>query len=401
MHHQDLTPGVLAGLAWYYLLAAMLNAAAAAYVSYGEMVSEGASRVGLAPKTRRLPTWLITAFFALYGLAILMILGRQHLPGAVRRAYGLCALANALLAVMAGADAAHFAELKAHGHGEGDPTGPPSLDDHQPAVGLGKPINRTLWTLIWGVAAVIFQAIGVSYILGGADRPAPIRPRRHRLRRRPHHVLRRCDARLHRRDPLAAVRRQRTGRLVDRQPVPALLRLEHDRLRLPRHRHQARQRADRRPADPGRLLLLVRPAAGRDQRRPDRPRLAHPRRARAGQDPDLARPGLHRADLHGDPDDRPGRLGNRAPGAAGAAGQLDRGPQPVEGPVVLPRPPGDARLLRPLDGRRRAAEHDHRRADGDPLHRHQQGRQRLLHLQTSASSPSSRSSTASSCSGWS
>ena len=41
---QDLTPGVMAGLAWYYLLAAMLNAAAAAYVAYGEMVSEGASR---------------------------------------------------------------------------------------------------------------------------------------------------------------------------------------------------------------------------------------------------------------------------------------------------------------------------------------------------------------------
>ena len=61
MHHQDLTPGVLAGLAWYYLLAAMLNAAAAAYVAYGEMVSEGASRSGLAPRTRRLPDWLIIA----------------------------------------------------------------------------------------------------------------------------------------------------------------------------------------------------------------------------------------------------------------------------------------------------------------------------------------------------
>ena len=48
--HQDLTPGVLAGLAWYYLLAAMMNAAAAAYVSYGEMVSEGASRIGPRPQ---------------------------------------------------------------------------------------------------------------------------------------------------------------------------------------------------------------------------------------------------------------------------------------------------------------------------------------------------------------
>ena len=74
----------MAGLAWYYLLAAMMNAAAAAYVSYGEMVSEGASRVGLAPKTRRLPAWLIGGFFGLYGLAILMILGRHVLPGCGR-----------------------------------------------------------------------------------------------------------------------------------------------------------------------------------------------------------------------------------------------------------------------------------------------------------------------------
>ena len=69
MHHEDLTAPVLAGLAWYYLLAAMMNAAAAAYVSYGEMVSAGASRLGLAPKTRRMPVWLIGSFFALYGLA--------------------------------------------------------------------------------------------------------------------------------------------------------------------------------------------------------------------------------------------------------------------------------------------------------------------------------------------
>ena len=167
MHHPDLTSGVLAGLAWYYLLAAMLNAGAAAYVAYGEMVSEGASRVGLAPKTRRLPTWLITAYFGFYGLAVLMILGRHQLDGAVQAAYMICALANVLLAVMSGADAAHFAELKAHGHGEGSATNPPSLDDHQPAVGIGKPIDRTLWSLIWSVASVVFQAMGITYILGG------------------------------------------------------------------------------------------------------------------------------------------------------------------------------------------------------------------------------------------
>jgi hypothetical protein len=166
--HQDLSVGVMFGLAWYFLLAAMMNAAAAAYVSYAEMLSEGASSVGLAPKTRHLPAWLIGAFLALYGLAVLMILGRHLLPGAVGVAYGLCAAANALLAVMSGADAAHFAEMKEHGHGEGDPSNPPSLDDHHPAAGLGKPINRTLWTLIWGVAAVIFQAMGITYWLSAS-----------------------------------------------------------------------------------------------------------------------------------------------------------------------------------------------------------------------------------------
>ena len=79
---QDLTPSVMAGLAWYYLIAAMLNAAAAAYVAYMEMVSEGASRAGLAPRTRRLPDWLAIAFFGFYGLAVIVILGRHVLPGA-------------------------------------------------------------------------------------------------------------------------------------------------------------------------------------------------------------------------------------------------------------------------------------------------------------------------------
>src|SRR3954471_19603828 len=166
MIHPDLTPGVMTGLAWYYLLAAMLNSAAAAYVSYMEIVSEGASRAGLAPRTRRLPEWLMVAFFGLYGLATLMILGRAYLPEAVRVAYFLCALANVLVAIMAAADAAHFAEVKDAGHGRGFEVGPPSLDDHQPAVGLGKPMNRTLWTLIWSSAAGVFQVMGLVYILG-------------------------------------------------------------------------------------------------------------------------------------------------------------------------------------------------------------------------------------------
>jgi hypothetical protein len=166
MHHPDMTPGVLAGLSWYYLLAAMLNAAAAAYVAYMEMVSEGASTAGLAPRTRRMPDWLVVAFFGLYGLATLIILFRQSLPQGMTVAYCLCALANGMLAVMAGADAAHFAEERAAGHGRGAEFMGPTLDDHLPAVGLGRPINRTLWTLIWAVVAVIFQAMGLTYALG-------------------------------------------------------------------------------------------------------------------------------------------------------------------------------------------------------------------------------------------
>jgi hypothetical protein len=163
--HEDLTPAVMGGLAWYYLLAAVLNAAAAAYVAYGEMVSEGVSRVGLRPKTRRMPGWLTGLFVAIYGLAFLVILFRAYLPGALGAAYGLCALANAILAIMACADAAHFSEAHEHGHGEGDPTQPLSLDEHHPAIGIGGPIDRTLWTLIWGVVAMIFQIIGIVYIL--------------------------------------------------------------------------------------------------------------------------------------------------------------------------------------------------------------------------------------------
>src|SRR5437764_803302 len=114
--HLDLTPGVMAGLAWFYLLAAVLNAAAAAYVAYMEMVSEGASRVGLAPRARRLPEWLMIAFFGLYGLATVLILFRASMPNALTVAYCLAALANVVVAVTAGADAAHFAEVHSGGH---------------------------------------------------------------------------------------------------------------------------------------------------------------------------------------------------------------------------------------------------------------------------------------------
>jgi hypothetical protein len=174
MHHLDMTPGVMIGLAWYYLLASVLNAAAAAYVSYMEMVSEGASRAGLAPRTRRMPAWLPYAFFGLYGLATLVVLGRGMLPGAMLVAYLLGAAGNIVLALAAAADAAHFAEVHDAGHGRGAEVHGPSLDDHQPAVGLGKPINRTLWTLVWGVVAVLFQATGLTYAL--SDKTAPVLP---------------------------------------------------------------------------------------------------------------------------------------------------------------------------------------------------------------------------------
>src|SRR5438105_15742570 len=98
--HQDLTPNVMAGLGWYYLVAAMMNAAAAAYVAYMEMVSEGASREGLGPRTRKLPDWLMVAFGGLYGLATLFVLFNHYIgPESFRIAYVLCAVANGLVAI--------------------------------------------------------------------------------------------------------------------------------------------------------------------------------------------------------------------------------------------------------------------------------------------------------------
>src|SRR4051812_33144492 len=98
-HNPDLTAGVMTGLGWYYLLAAMLNAAAAAYVAYMEMVSEGASRAGLAPRTRKLPDWLSVAVGGLYAVAVLTILAGPVIgPEAPKIAYLLAALANGILA---------------------------------------------------------------------------------------------------------------------------------------------------------------------------------------------------------------------------------------------------------------------------------------------------------------
>lgn len=168
MHHADLTPGVIAGLAWYYLLAALMNSAAAAYVAYMDMIGEGVSRVGLGPRTRAMPRWLPAAFGLFYAAAAVVLLGRGLIgPDAVLVGYLLCAAANAIVAIQAGADAAHHAEVHAGGHGVEMEARGPSLDDHIPPVGLGRPMNRTLWTVVWAVVACIFQVMGIVYALGG------------------------------------------------------------------------------------------------------------------------------------------------------------------------------------------------------------------------------------------
>lgn len=190
VHHSDLGgpdgSAIKTGLAWYYLLAAMLNAAAAAYLSYMEIVSEGGSRAGLRPKTRKLPDWLFLSFCGLYGLALATLVGRyplarlflggteinHALTEIMRAAYWMCALANFLVAVVACADAAQFGEARS-GHNDAPESERPSripvpsLDDHVPAFGLGKPMNRTLWTLVWGIVAAIFQVMGIVYVLDG------------------------------------------------------------------------------------------------------------------------------------------------------------------------------------------------------------------------------------------
>src|SRR5262249_24724773 len=84
--------------------------------------------------------------------------------------------------------------------------------------------------------------------------------------------------------------------------------------------------------------------AGGRQRRAHRPRrAAHGEGRREGAG--LAGPRLHRTDLHGRLHRHPGGLGGVPEGAPGTAGDQRQGAQPVEGALVLPRPPGNARLL--------------------------------------------------------
>ena len=90
----------------------------------------------------------------------------------IMRSVLACAAANVLVAVTACADAANFGEARER-HNERPeaahlPRIPvPSLDDHIPAFGLGKPMNRTLWTLVWGIVAAVFQVMGIVYVLNG------------------------------------------------------------------------------------------------------------------------------------------------------------------------------------------------------------------------------------------
>ena len=98
------------------------------------------------------------------------------------------------------------------------------------------------------------------------------------------------------------------------------------------------------------------------------------------QGPHLADPGAQRVPVRHRGHPAAARVGAPRRCAARGAGQPDAYAEPVEGAVVLPRPAGDARLLRPVARGRGAADVHHHRADGDPLHRHQPEGERLLLL---------------------
>ena len=184
--HQDLTPGVMAGLAWYYLLAADAQRGRGGLrrlhgdgLRGGLAGRPGAAGPGGCPTGWSSPSSASTAWPSL------MILGRQHPARGDRRSPTACApWPTSWWRSPPGPTRPTSPRSRTHGHGAGAEVGPPSLDDHIPAVGLGKPINRTLWTLIWAVIAVIFQAMGIAYILGGEIMHAAVRPRRDRLRLR-------------------------------------------------------------------------------------------------------------------------------------------------------------------------------------------------------------------------
>ena len=78
----------------------------------------------------------------------------------------------------------------------------------------------------------------------------------------------------------------------------------------------------------------------------------------------------------------PGGLGRVSQGAAGTACFISPHPQSVEGSLVFPWSARNARLFRSVDGRRGAADHDHRRPDRVTLHRLQSKGQWLLHVRS-------------------
>lgn len=155
-HHPDLTAGVMAGLSWFYLLSGLLNACASAYIAYAEIVSEGASREGLAPKTRNMPGWLKSTTWILFGAGAFAGFISMQI------AFWMLSAGTVVLAIFSAADAAFFAEHDAEHSGERKP----SLNDHQPAIGIGGPLNRAVWSMIWSVFAMLFTIMGMTYALG-------------------------------------------------------------------------------------------------------------------------------------------------------------------------------------------------------------------------------------------
>ena len=263
----------MAGLAWYYLLAADAQRGRGGLrLLHGDGLRGGLARRACAPRPGGCPTGWSIAFFGLYGLAIAADprparCSPRATDGRLRASVPW---PTSCWRSPPGPTPPTSPRSTTHGHGEGVRGRPP--EPRRPHAGR-RPRQAD-------------QPDALDADLGRRRRDLPGDGHRLHARRRGRHcrsssatpidfvsgpddVLRRRDARLHRDDRLPPVRRQRPGRLGDRQPVPALLRPEHDRLRLPRHRHQARQRADRRADRPGRLLHLARPAPGRDQRRAD------------------------------------------------------------------------------------------------------------------------------------
>ena len=72
-------------------------------------------------------------------------------------------------------------------------------------------------------------------------------------------------------------------------------------------------------------------------------------------------------------------------GAARRACKSIQFAQSLEGALVLPRTPGNAGVLRSVAGGRRFPGPDHRRIDGNSIHRYQSQRKRLLHAEGTAS----------------